>query len=104
MRIKVACTRLRYARGDYSFIGFTEPFRWLVAIRGLAMAVPSFCLFRLAKDGRYGSFTARQGFEIESGFRDYFLAREVAIETSLLRAQGFGDSISPNRDTALRFA
>jgi hypothetical protein len=104
MSIHLKCNSPKYARGELEFTTFEELFHWLKTIAGLAKATPSYWLYGLVKDGRFNGATARFMIEIISDHRDYFLARELAFQTGLLKARGFGEVITQSNEAALAFA
>ena len=106
MEISVNCLKPKSAAGEHTFTSFGELYWWMAGIKALALGALSNCLFVLAKDGRINSFTPSRGIEIDmqSSFRDYYLAREVAFTTGFLRMRGFGERVNRSRDAALEFA
>ncbi len=101
MTIEVECERPKYAKGRRRFNRFEDLFVWLTNIRGLSMAYPSYCLFWLAKDGSYSSYTARHGFEMKTDAASYELARDVARRVGLLKTR---ERVNRDRHAARLFA
>jgi len=83
---------------------FEDVFVWLGEIKGPVKVGVGVMLYGLAKDGRTGCDTARESIEVRSDCRDYFLAREVAIKTGLLKTRPGGDVYVRTREAGLAFA
>lgn len=103
MRIHVKCLGPKYTRGEREFTTFEELLHWLKTLAGLAKATPSYWLYGLAKDGRGGD-KERFGIEITSDRHDYFLARELAFQTGLLKTRGINEVITQTNEAVLAFA
>lgn len=104
MEIKIKCTRPKYASGEPEFSRFEDVWHWLCGIKGLSKGSVGRWLYGLAKTGFIRMYSARYSIEINSGFHDYFLARELGFKVGLLKTRRFGDSFSRERAVALDFA
>ena len=100
---QIICTKPRYARGDFRFSKFEELYWWLIQIKGLAKGTPGRWLYALAKSGRSGGSSARQEIKIQSDWHDYYLARDAAKKTDLLKTR-WDDVYNTSNDAALSFA
>lgn len=104
MRVKVKCTRPKYAKGEPEFDRLEDVAKWLCRIKGLSKGAVGKWLYGLMKNGFAGGHTTRHSIEIESSFHDYFLAREIAFKVGLLKGRLGGDRYSNDRAVALDFA
>ena len=100
---QIICTKPKYARGDFRFSRFEELYWWLIQIKGLAKGTPGRWLYALAKSGRSGLSSGRADIQIESDWHDYFLARDAAKKTAMLKT-GWDDVYNASNDAALSFA
>ena len=99
------CKRPQYASGEFRFSTFEELLHWLVKIKSLAKGQAGLWVYELAKDEHISrSLSARVDIEIECSFQVYFLAREVAITTGLLRTRGLSEIPTKSPDVELAFA
>jgi len=104
MTVKIKCTRPKYASGELEFSRFEDVWSWLCGIKRLSKGAVGRWLYSLAKTGFISMYSTRYSFEINSGFHDYFLARELGFKVGLLKTRRFGDSFSRERAVALDFA
>lgn len=104
MKVKIKCTSPKYASGELEFSRFEDVWHWLCGIKGLSKGVVGRWLYGLAKDGFIRMHSARYSIEIDSGFHDYLLARELGFKVGLLKTRRFGDSFSREGAVALAFA
>ena len=99
---QIICTKPKYASGNYQFSKFEDLYWWLITIKGLAKGTPGRWLYHLAKNGRSGTSSARADIAIQSDWHDYFLARDAAKKTTLLKTH-WDDVYNASNDAALSF-
>ena len=87
-----------------NFTKFEDLFVWLDEFKEASKNGTGVLIYGLGKDGRTGLSGRRDDVDIKFDSKNYFRAREIAIESGLLKGVAGGDKYVRTREAGLIFA
>ena len=104
----IRCVKKRHKQDsveeEYIFSRFEDFLVWLDEFKGSVKIDTGVLLYSLAKNGRAGLSNRKETIDAEFGYKHYFQAREIAIQTGLIVGRWGGDVYARTYEASLKFA